>query len=163
MGRPRSCDYAAVETDWFDRTLDAEAVARKHNVVPGVVRNIWSLAIAEGRIPSVNRLKYFNDNPPAAVATDGYEIDAAAEAAFAREIDRGESADCRVPDGDPLLARLQKHHGNDPRRDFDDIEDGDCPTEIGSDKGRQFPSRNIVALLAQRADHFNAEMSARRK
>ena len=141
--RPRKLDHVAIEAEWFNRSLTREQVTEKHKASPRAVADVWSDAVAAGRLPGQNRLQWFKENPP-----EGYDLDFASEAAFAGEIASEDTIEdpapaCCVPDGDPLLAALRKRHGNDPRRALDD--------KTPCDR-RLSPSPGLLRDLARGAD-----------
>lgn len=145
---------------WFG-PLAASVIAMREEISVRTVKQFWSDARDAGDLPETSRPHFAEVTPcksamaaPASVhgdLTESYDIDADAEAAFAAEVatvnpDGGTIA---VPVGDPLLAALQKVHGNDPRREHDDV-------ESMSRDVRRVPSPTMLRSLAAASGNIAA-------
>lgn len=99
MNRAPNRDRA--RTEWHG-PLEAREIAKRCRF-PSVqaVYDFWGREKAAGRLPDARR-PFFLDSAPVADVFSG-----------------DESFSGRVPPGDPLLARLKRVHGNDPRRVID--------------------------------------------
>lgn len=133
---------------WFG-PLSADRVARKyHQSGARRVQEFWQAERVAGRLPAGPRPHFQHCTPAplsateraagmafdaaAALLADAAAVDADADLDLDREIASAEAAllvsdprsmtavhGCRIPDSDPLLAALQHHHGDDPRRRLD--------------------------------------------
>jgi len=126
--------------DAWHGPLTATAIVKRHRLAGQQRLNeFWSAEKRAGRLPDSPRPHFRHCTPQplsageratglaadtaAALLADGAAVDAAADLRLDREI---AIAECRddvgaIPSPDPLLAALERHHGNDRRRRLDDL------------------------------------------
>lgn len=128
--RTRRLDVAAIEAAWHG-PLTASQVAKAHGSTAGTIKAMWSAAKNAGRLPRTPRPSARGVGRPMKPApacvlrlvepVDDEDDDAAndsrngAPTVFAYGLRSFEFG------GDPLLAALEREHGNDRRRDDDDL------------------------------------------
>ena len=104
--------------------LSSLRVARKYRISSARrVREFWAAEKESGRLPDGPRPHFVDCTAPISCALDpAAAVDAAADLDLDREIGCAERCDdIGIPSHDPLLAALERHHGNDRRRRLDDL------------------------------------------
>jgi hypothetical protein len=119
-------DHAVIEAEFFAPSTPDE-IAGRHGIQRRHVYRIWTKAARAGRLPRIHRdlLLAFAREFVCGLLIALAHVDVGLDRAMRDECERADedlpvAGGIRIPDPDPLLARLGEFHGCDRRRDNDD-------------------------------------------
>jgi hypothetical protein len=132
---------AVLRQEWSGPRSVAQLVTRYH-VGRATILQFWADEREARRLPETARPHFAVHSPlPPPAPPPSYEIDAEIERDFAR----CERTEIIIPDPDPLLAALRRHHGADARRHSDDVT---------RDDRKLLPARGTLLAMAVGRDAF---------